>query len=233
VTKSEDSSQGDRGLTRPSAETAIGLMGASPKVKRSCIYQQQEYDEGMYAYSEALPLHDGLGDYIRSATLLYDVGQTHVRRGQYNEARQWFDLAMVRVKLAPSDPTASITTVKIHHNLGHCFYGLGQNTDTISSFRSALVEAQNAQFGDLHAAAASNAIAVLLFRGESLDMVEAIKCFKGSLSVYEQMCWGWESKEVATIMNTIGRVHFLNGDYNEALSAKRRILANSLSSFGM
>jgi tetratricopeptide (TPR) repeat protein len=142
-------------LTRPSAETAIRLTSASPKVKLSYIYQQQEYDEGMYAYSEALPLHDGLGESMRSATLLYNVGQTHVRRGQYNKARRLFD---------PLDPTASITTVEIHHNLGHCFYHLGQNADAMSSFRLALVEAQNAQLGGLHAAAASNAIAVLLKR---------------------------------------------------------------------
>jgi tetratricopeptide (TPR) repeat protein len=193
-----------------------GLNTHTDKTKMLYIYQRQEYDEGMYAYSEALPIEENLSDSLRSATLMYNVGQTHVRRAKYFEARKWFELAMVRLRLDPiPNEHAPMYFVRVFHNLGHCLYRLGKNEDAMRCYQKALAQVQQAKLGSYHEAVANNCLAVLLFHN-NVDSVKALELFQQTLSEYRKHL-GNESREVATVLNNIGRVHYLNSNYDQAL----------------
>jgi len=195
------------------------------------IYQRQEYDEGMYVYSEPLPLEGPQSESLRSGTLIYNVAQTHVRRGRYYEARKWYEMAIVRMSRVTGHDDLPLILVKIYHNLGHCSYRLGKNEDAMRCYKKAYSIAKKAKV-DTYLAATKNSIAVLLFHNNFSESDAALELFEWSLSVY-QAHFG-ETREVATIMNNIGRVHYLKGDYDralavyeEALSIRRKVLGES------
>jgi tetratricopeptide (TPR) repeat protein len=190
------------------------------------IYQRQEYDEGMYVYNEALPLDGDCGNAsVRSATLLYNVAQTHVRRGTYFEAKKWFELALVRLKVAKAmnQGSCAIKMVWIYHNLAHCLYRLGKNDDAGRCYKKALSVCRKFQLGDFHIAAVNVACGVLLFHNNLTDLDQALENFTGALPMYRTR-YG-ESKEVATVLNNMGRVHYLMGNYDRALVAYESALA--------
>lgn len=60
------------------------------------VYQREEYDEGMNMYNEALFLDKEAKACkpLRDATLMYNVGQAHLRTRQYQDAMRWFSLAL-------------------------------------------------------------------------------------------------------------------------------------------
>jgi tetratricopeptide (TPR) repeat protein len=190
------------------------------------IYQRQEYDEGMYVYDEALPLDDGCSvEAVRSATLLYNVAQTHVRRGTYFEAKKWFEMALIRLKLADAtrlEYTSSVKMVWIYHNLGHCLYRLGKNDDASRCYKKARVIIEGLVLDSFHLAAVNVACGVLLFHSNASDLDQALEHFTGALPAYRAK-YG-ESKEVATILNNVGRVHYLKANYDDALVAYEEAL---------
>lgn len=195
------------------------LSNSSPaKETLLYIYQREEYDEGMYTFSDALPLYENLSESIRSSTLLYNVGQTHVRRGSYFEARKWFELALVRVAIdAETGTSAMLNVVRAHHNLGHCLYRLGKNEDAMLSYEKALNYAKEYKLGAFYEAAATNAMGVLLFHKDPSKSTKALELFQQSISAYRTH-FGSNSAEVATILNNIGRVHYLKAEYSLSLT---------------
>lgn len=194
------------------------------------IYQRQEYDEGMYAYTEPLPFEESPCESVRSATLLYNVAQTHVRRGRYIVAKKYFESALVRLRLSNAGPPTPISLVRIYHNLGHCFYRLGKNEDARRCYNKARTTAADCHLGPYHVAAANVARAVLLFHNNLEDLDTALELFDSSLSIYRKE-YG-ESKEVATILNNIGRVHYLKGRYENALVVYEEALQIRRQSLG-
>lgn len=187
------------------------------------IYQRQEYDEGMYVYADALSLEEIPNEAMSSVTLLYNVGQTHVRRGKYYEAKKWFELALVRMRLAITGQLPPLDVVRIYHNLGHCFYRLGKNEDSLRCYKKALSTAVEAQLDKYHVASAQNCIAVLLFHNDLSRSEGALELFEWSLAVYRER-FG-EARQVATILNNIGRVYYLKGDYERALTVYEEALS--------
>jgi tetratricopeptide (TPR) repeat protein len=189
------------------------------------IYQRQEYDEGMYMFSNALPLDEILSGSICSATLLYNVGQTHVRRRSYVDARKWLELSLLRVTLETEFDTATATmTAMIYHNLGHCLYRLGCNDEAMQNYQKAIAFAKVHKLGALLEAAANNAVAVLLFHKSPSEADNSLKLLQESLVVYRSH-FGSDSREVATLLNNIGRVHYLKEEYSQALEAYEEALA--------
>jgi tetratricopeptide (TPR) repeat protein len=204
--------EGDEGTTRTGKATLM------------YIYQRQEYDEGMYLYDDALSADEIQSESIRSATLLYNVGQTHVHQRKYYEARRWFELALVRVMLNAQNSEAARVLVKLYHNLGHCHYRLGSNEESMRNYQKALAQIRDAGMGELEIAATNNCIAVLLFHNDASDSDKALKTFQETLNLYRKV-YGPSSREVATILNNIGRVFYLKGDYSQALRVYKEALA--------
>jgi len=197
------------------------------------IYQRDRYYEGMHMYKATLlvPINASRSD--TEATLLYNLGQTHVQSQQYNQAMAWFQLALqvLETYSSPIDEFTSAISFRIHHNLGNCRYRRGENETALEHMRQALILAsRRAGNGGatLELAASYNAVAVLLFHKAhpseaskmALDYLDqALASYKAVLG-FEGEC----TKEVATVLSNIGRVYFLQSDFAKALEHFQRSL---------
>jgi tetratricopeptide (TPR) repeat protein len=103
---------------------------------------------------------------------------------------------------------------KIMHNLGYCAYQLGNLEDSELFYRNARSTCIDAKLGCEHLAATDVALAVLLFHTSLCNMDTALRLFKSTLPIY------WTkygvSKQVGTLLNNIGRTHYMLGNYAEA-----------------
>jgi tetratricopeptide (TPR) repeat protein len=193
---------------------------------------QQEYDEGMYFYCKALPLMIELDETMRSATVFYNIAQGKIQQGNYEEAQQWLELALVRVQLDPSNVLTAMTSARILHNIGYCLYKLNKNEEALVFYQKALLLASETDLGDIHVAASQNAV-ILFHRDTSgIQNKDIIGQFERCLAVYRES-YGSESTVVATVLNNLGRACHLGedydralGSYEEALLLRSRLLGN-------
>jgi len=209
------------------------------------IYQRQEYDEGMFVYPDDVSLEQDTPESFRSAAVLYNTGQSHLRslrsqfkkspcadgvhhcnnnnNNKYFAAKKWFELASLRLELDGLSAGASTLSVRIYHNLGYCHYRLGNNEEAMKCYKTALVHVQEASLGEMDEAATANCIGVLYFHQEPADSTESLQFFESCLTVYKKTLAD-DSAKLATLLNNIGRVHYLNGDYPKALAVYERAL---------
>ena len=191
------------------------------------VYQREEYDEGMHVFKEALYLNKEASTCkpLRDATLMYNVGQTHLRTRQYTEAKRWFFLALetfgecnTNSEQSSNSNTGGLNEVRIHHNIAFCFYCLGENEEAMVHYQLAFGRLQALALGDLDIAACCNSIGILhLCRGSLADSAKAMECLQLSLSIYKRIL-GHETSQVATCLSNIARVFFSRQDFNTALT---------------
>lgn len=208
-------------------------LGMSTGLTRSvtpCIGSiRQHNDEGMYFYTNALPLSETLDGLTRAATMLYNEAQAHVINGDYAEALNWFGLAMGR--LNSTCPSVAMTAMNMHHNLGYCLYRLGRNQEAMLSYQRALLVAQAAHLGKHHVATANNAVAVLLFHGDASNGSKAVMLLQECLVVYQEVL-GCKSKEAATVLHNIARVYYVSGHCFQALTCFEQCLSIRVQELG-
>ena len=161
---------------------------------------------------------------LRDATLMYNVGQTHLRTRQYREAKHWFVLALTTFgDWKASDNTTIhkgiiLDEVKIHHNIAFCHYCLGENDQAMIHYQLAFACLENWSLGDLDGAACCNSIGILhLCRGSFADSAKAMECLQLSLSIYRRIL-GHETSQVATCLSNTARVFFSRQDFQSALA---------------
>jgi tetratricopeptide (TPR) repeat protein len=107
------------------------------RVHRAQVSAAGEYDHGMHAFKDPFPIEGDEPDAVRSAIVLYNTGLTQLELGKYEKARRWFDLACVRLKL-DTTAGASALSARIIHNLGYCYYSLGDSESAMRCFVTAL-----------------------------------------------------------------------------------------------
>jgi tetratricopeptide (TPR) repeat protein len=191
-------------------------------LKSPALNDAIEYDEGVRAYIDTMDICDGIPDSLQSAALYYNVAQTFVHLNKYKDAMSWFDLALMCVKLVPESGAVFTITVKIRHNLGYCYYRLAKSAEATYCFEKALDLAEEAGLGFPYTAAARNAYAVALFYSAPTN-VKALTLLEKSLIEY-RCIFGNNSREVASVLNNIGRVHFSNGSFHDAVLCYRESL---------
>mmetsp|Transcript_26222 Transcript_26222/g.72356 ORF Transcript_26222/g.72356 Transcript_26222/m.72356 type:complete len:741 (-) Transcript_26222:95-2317(-) len=208
-----------QGIDNNSTTTTISRVlqqDKSDQDSRQYIHQQGEYDEGMRVFTAALPVDNQVNQSTKSISLFYNVGLSHFSRGQHMQARRWFELALERMDKATNDEKDTMTLLYLHHNLGNCNYHLGQNEKAMAEYRQALEIVRYHNLGTNHEAACLNCIAVLLFHGGLTKPGQVLGLFEHTLAVYRSIK-GDKSREVATILNNIGRIYYLESKYKEAL----------------
>ena len=195
------------------------------------IYQREMYDEGIYMYQDPLPLRSSDSRAAMEATLLYNLGQSLVQGQRYQEARDWFQLALLVVGDGSESSSSSIDSFLMHQNLGNCFYRLGDNDSALEHFQKALVQASQQAGGvpTLDLATSYNSVAVLLFHKShpAEPSKTALEYLQLSLASYNSILGGRGgcTKEVATVLSNIGRVYFLRADYEQSLEFFQRSLS--------
>jgi tetratricopeptide (TPR) repeat protein len=160
------------------ADPAPGLKSQNKPAPQ----QNQECDEGMYIYYKGpFPAKGDVCDTTRSATILYNSGQTYLKGEKYKEARKWFELASLRLKLAGYPAEALPLLVRVLHNMGYCHHRLGNNLDAMRCFKTALALAEQAGLGEIDETPIKNCIEVLKFSQES-------RCALTDLSACSSRC---------------------------------------------
>ena len=195
---------------------------SSVSKKLSPANPQHEYDEGMNPFNEALPICNTTSESINSATLLYNVGQTHLRRRQYHEAYRAFAFAEKRMKECSDHDGLQLKSM-VFHNKGYSLYRLGMLDESLMVFENAKIESLNACLPDIYSASACNAIAVILFHSTSDNKSDCMNLLQKSLSIFQSF-YGNQSVQVATVLNNIGRVHFSLGEFASSLEAYEKSL---------
>jgi tetratricopeptide (TPR) repeat protein len=210
-----------------------------------------EYDEGMFVFRKELnprlQLHG-------TAALYYNVALTHISRKHYADAKVWLDMALYEISpsrcniLIPTlqpdtgvtlnDDGTTFALIRIHHNRGYCLYQLGQMKESFAAYQEALSLItekfeQKQQFDRKvsllyreYQALSENCIAVLVLykkSSETSNSATAMALFTRSLSTLEDI-FGKNAKHVGTIWNNIGRLHYQDGNYADALEAYKRSL---------
>lgn len=185
-----------------------------------------QYDEGMFLFRAPIdvPKNDILQSY-RSAVTLYNTGLMFTNTRKYQEARVWFEFAAWRLSMTPTFfKDCSMLAVRIHHNMGYCCFCLGENELAMNFLTVSLELAEVGGSSILEIAAIRNCIGVLYFHKQSPDCKKSLAIFEKSLSVFRRMLKP-ASPLLATLLNNIGRVHYLNSDYAKALSAYNEALS--------
>ncbi len=199
------------------AGVASGETKKTSASKSPLNYQRDEYDEGMFVYSEAVPVPITENSNSCLAALAYNLAQTYVRMDRFEDAILLFELANARLQAGCGLPSSTVNTVMIHHNIGHCYYRLAKNEAALAHYQLALVKATELSMPSIHQAAAMNCIAVLYFHQNASQVDQALDLMNESLYIYRN-AFGSNSKVAATVINNIGRIFYLKGDYEQALA---------------
>jgi tetratricopeptide (TPR) repeat protein len=171
-----------------------------------------EYDEGMRFYDSPLPLSDLSNPEHVTSTLYYNIGQTYSRQGHYARASAWFNKS-----LAAGGDISSLLVVKALHSLGYCSYRLRNEDIAMQYYKKALsLVSDMGLSGSVHFAASLNCVGVLHFNKQTNSSDLAMDMFAESLRIYRSLKSS-SPPAVATVLNNIGRVHYLQSEFEAAL----------------
>lgn len=183
-----------------------------------------EYDEGLNVYKEDLPLDDTLRQSAKAVIIVYNAAQGHLREAKYLEAKHCLELACLRMRVENLTLDESYISTRVYHNLGYCFYRLGNHQDSLRCFMIALAHAKTGRRDELVEAHTRNAIGVLLFHEEPTQFEDCLAMFQKSLKIYKRHYDSQTSTQHATLLNNIGRVYFSMGEYETALKIYEKAL---------
>eukprot|EP00934_Nitzschia_sp_Nitz4_P008879 Nitzschia sp. Nitz4//scaffold280_size24494//10901//13189//NITZ4_008392-RA/size24494-processed-gene-0.19-mRNA-1//1//CDS//3329545591//8869//frame0 len=213
--------------------------------------QKTEYDEGMRCSDTVLPIQGSHDEFLPSveaqATLLYNIGQTNILRGDVCSGKRWFMKAFNQVLAATTGSGKSILKVRILFGLGYCEYAATlKNVDDEKAmvnaqhyYELALSLIQALGLGDEYLAAALNCIAVVQFNQRNRSD-EVLKTFQASAALYDTKysTIAHESSRtttcqvnsiplgarLATVWNNIGRMHYLRSEFELSVIAYQKSL---------
>lgn len=228
--------------------------GAGEVSKNLYIYQRGEYDEGMHTFSQPLPLEDheltgSLSMHAITATILFNLGQLYLRLNEEQEATDAFlqalqllhmgsPLALPQCVKKDGSAPQQISFMALYHNLGHLQYRQGHYEDAVRTYSKALEVGRATPTPSSHQllelAATLNCLGVLCFHLPQADTEQAMALYQESLQLrYAVLGRDAQTKEIATTLNNIGRVHYMKGHhaaalewYQRALSMRRHLLGD-------
>ena len=203
------------------------------------------YDEGLNVYSNLLPIQCKASS---TATLLHNLGQVHASRCNYVQAIDFFQKALDQAMIAMvvSGVTTSTTSyldmmMKLHNNLGRCyFYVTGKKAMALRHYQQSLAIGIKCSMEQRTLATLLNCVGVVLFHLEDEDTTttpankeaaldRAMDLFRQSYAMYRQglptstlsfLSSSSASQYVseATILNNLGRVHYVRGNFKKAIN---------------
>jgi tetratricopeptide (TPR) repeat protein len=179
------------------------------------VYHRYEYDEGMDVFQEPEPISDIYDAESISARLYYNIGLARIAAGDHKQAFDVFDKALDNMRI-PWEAHQTMFIFQILNKLGFCQFRVGNTTEATTYYQRAFTLAIHASLDKITTAACFNALGVLHFHKHAGDARKAMLLFKQSLAIYREKL-GSTSKEVGTVLNNIGRIHYLWSEYEKAL----------------
>lgn len=135
------------------------------------------------------------------------------------------------------DGCASIMTIL--HNIGYVQYRTGQYEEAIRTYARALHLGKSSFHRSpqdmLQIAATLNCLGVIYYHLPKPETGKSMDLFIESLAIQRSVyCIDAETKEIATILNNIGNIHFMKGEldqafeqYQQSMSMRRRLLGDN------
>ena len=179
------------------------------------LYRKREYDEGMQCFSTPVRMEGKVLDSIctedsAAILLLFNIGQVCLRKQRDAEASECFLLALYLSRiLARPGP---IGVVAILHNIGYIQYRNGELENSLRTFNDSLHMFRFVT-NDIELAATLNCMGVICFHMPHADTSRAMYYYNEALQLQKKSC-GDSHIDVATTLNNIGRVHYINGEYD-------------------
>jgi tetratricopeptide (TPR) repeat protein len=192
-----------------------------------------EYDEGMRVHSSLLQMQDSAPVEEVAAILCYNVAQTQVQRGLYESAIAFFRQSLHKFTIMLNGVNQSLHIVMNLQSLGYCLYRTGSDDQANDCYQRALAIVSERNLGTAYLAASVNCIGILLFnQPQPCDNDIAMDTFRKSLELYKS-CANADVTSFATVLNNIGRVHYVRSEfgkaidvYEECLQIRRACLGN-------
>lgn len=243
-----------------SSPISSSTTASSSSSKNLYVFQRGEYDEGMHGYSDPVLLNaDAVSAQTAIATLHFNLAQLHLRRNSDEEAlpsflralqilgqqQQPWELQDVLLlgKTSRHDSTATsvggVSLMAALHNVGHVHYRNGSYDDAIKTYTRAL-EICKASFAAqpdsshlLELSGTLNCLGVCHFHLATADTEHALSYYTESLAIRRAVL-GKDActQEIATLLNNIGRVHYMLTEHDTALSFYSQSLTMRRSLFG-
>ena len=209
------------------------------------VYQRGEYDEGMHGYSDPISLNaEIVTTKNAAATIAFNLGQCYLRVNNDDEALKSFLHALQLGQwetecLGKSSAPGGVGLIAVLHNIGHVRYRNGQYAEAIKTYSSALDILKNfhvdrdSPVSLLELSGTLNCLGVCNFHLPKTDTTKALAYFRESLDIRQAVLGQTAvTKEIATIMNNIGRVYFFQGDHDTAMDFYSQALAMRRNLFG-
>ena len=192
-----------------------------------------EYDEGMGNFFEGpLALHNSNKQDVTVATLMYNVAQTNIKRGRYEDATLWFQRSLESCSISE----CPVLAAKNLHCLGNCYFRSGNACKAMAAYQQVPILTSSMGLQEKPLAAASlNCMGILYYLNtEPLQGTEsAMDMFHESLELYRSCFVEQEDPLViATVLNNIGRIHYLRSEFDEALVMYQEALQLRLELLG-
>jgi tetratricopeptide (TPR) repeat protein len=181
-------------------------------------------DEGLHEILEVILFSDDADFDSMSATLHYNIAQTHLALKDYQEAIGWFHKALAQHQYDTLN--VSLIKYKVLHNLGYCAYQLEDYQVAIDCFHRACEALSMSGLADDYIAASTySCIGVLFFNLATPDTESALRAFKKSFEIYQSNPTTCTNSEMATLLNNFGRVFYLKGEFERAIGFYQQALA--------
>lgn len=215
-------------------------IGSKQPTSDSYVFQREEYDEGMGAFSDPVNIDTASRSELTGsdieATIFYNVGQLSIKMGDNENALESFCLALKALRWHNSSRKSrahDMIAIAILHNIGHLQYRSGLYDDAIKTYSRALqVARQSAHKLNLEVASSLNCLGVLYFHQPKNKSGNSMNVLVESLAIRRAVL-GSDHEDVATTLNNLGRVHYMKGEfaialttYHEALRIRRLLLGN-------
>ncbi|KAL3918258.1 MAG: hypothetical protein SGILL_004320 [Bacillariaceae sp.] len=206
-------------ISKGSSSNSIEL---SSKATVTPATEQPKYDENMDVFQEPFVIDSTLTQPEGiSARLRFNISIALVANDRFEEALSVLEKALQEIRsLALKDSKLEFCLL---HKYGFSQFKLGKAKEALVTFETASKIALQNPTDKVALAACMNCLGVIHFHHEPNKAETAMHLLKQSLALYQQVFSG-PSKEVATVLNNIGRVHFLLSQYHQALAVYHEAL---------
>jgi len=233
---------GERSRKRCRNETLPGALTISQEKRRAS--PRVEYDEGMNAHTELFRLdskamkiinHEAIPTQMIS--LVINLGQAYTASNMDREAESCFLHARTIFMDHPTiDCWGEVTLLFILHRIGYLQFRIGEFEEAITTYNEALLHCRHPKKSgvkvQLDAASTMNCLGVVYFHLQKSHAEKALECLLNALSIRRELL-GSRHPDVATTLNNIGRVNYINGQldnalrmYDEALGIRRELFGS-------
>ena len=187
--------------------------------------KDDNYDEGMNIHCQCpILIHAGITFQDTACCLFYNLGQLLARVGLDKDALTCFTRALSFLQDASAgknkSTTGIVSIVEILCCIGSAQYRNLAYDEAVITYTNALGAARTIPLLESHrmllVAATLNSLGVL-YLYISVGTTKALKLFSEALSIYRSVLGvDAQTKEIATLLNNIGRAYYMSKKHNEA-----------------